>query len=155
MTDVPAKKWQFGLAKLFWLQFAFTPLILGGAIGGADLRNRELWLGTILVVVPALYAILLSIVFIPPSGDLPTLLHRRTMWGMVFGALYSVLLMSLFFLVRIWSDYGERRRHFAEDVLFVGMAVGCSSSLVAVLGGIAAGTWTALSSWAMCVFKKR
>jgi hypothetical protein len=155
MTDSPAQKWQFGLAKLFWLQLAFTPLILGGAIGPSDLRNREMWLGAILVVGPALYATFMSVVFIPPQNILPKLLHKRTVGGMVLGVLYGVLLSTPFILLRIWSDYGEHRRHLAQDGLFAFMFVGFVSSLIAVLGGIAAGTWTALAPWVVHGFKKR
>jgi hypothetical protein len=152
MTDSPAQKWQFGLAKLFWLQLAFTPLILGGAIGRSDLRNREMWLGAILVVGPALYATFMSVVFIPPQNDLSKLLHKRTVWGMVFGALYGVLLGLPFFLLR--ARYGHPLS-ITEIVLTALLFLVPGASLLALLGGIAAGTWTAFSPWVMYVFRKR
>jgi hypothetical protein len=152
MSDAPAQKWQFGLAKPFWLQLAFTPLILGGAIGRSDLRNRELWLGAILVVGPALYATFMSVVFIPPQNNLPKLLHKRTVWGMVFGALYGVLLAAPLVLDVMWSRVGSRRTEIILNALGY---VGGYACLLAVLGGIAAGTWTALAPGVMYLFRKR
>jgi hypothetical protein len=149
---------QFGLLQLFGLQLAVAPLLLGLGFWNSEWSfHSEIWGVLVMYAFPPLYACLLA-ALVAPRDSVSFSVKRRIFWGSVFGAIYGMSLLLPEFASH--ATYMLRHYRFLDRWDFrhlnvVVAAVVIFTIISSAAGGIAAGTWAALSPWVMRVFKKR
>lgn len=158
MSDARQQTRQFGLLKLFGLQLALTPLLLGlGLWNSPGQFHNVFWGLLVLYALPPLYASLLAALIVPRDSASFSV-KRRVAWGLMFGAIYGMSLILPEFISHTTNmvrryDMLDRWDYRNMNVLIAILVL--ITAVSAALGGIAAGTWTALSPWAMHLFRKR
>jgi hypothetical protein len=104
----------------------------------------------VVYVLPGIYAVVFSLALAPRIQFAESIAIRRATWGLLFGALYGILIFAAPLAFESWRIYSHRpidRWDVRNFQVLLAMVL-CYSIISGLIGGVSAGTFALLARWA-------